>query len=47
MFDEAPPLAKYVHAALVPVVDLIAPNCGVAVGRDPNAREVVRVDFVI
>lgn len=47
MLDEPPALAEYVHAALVAVVDLVAADGGVAVGRDPHAREVVGVYLVV
>lgn len=47
MLDEPAALPEYVHAALVAVVDLVAPDGGVAVGRDPHAREVVGVYLVV
>lgn len=47
MLNETAALAEYVHASLVAVVDLIATDGGVAIGRDPHAREVVRVDLVV
>lgn len=47
MFNEPSALAKYVHAALMSVIDLIAPNRGVTVRRYPHPGEVVGVYLVV
>jgi hypothetical protein len=41
VLNETAALAKYIHATLVAIVDLVAPDGGVTVGGHPDARKIV------
>lgn len=47
MFDKPAAFAEYVHATLVSVVDVVAPYRRIAVGRDPDAGEIITMDPIV
>ena len=47
MLDQSTALSENIDSALLPVVDLVPPDGRIAVGGDPHAGEVIRMDFVV